>query len=301
MLRSLDSNTEAFLDSLSKISQRMQRAQREVATGQRFIHVSDDPDQVSTLLQARADLASTEIIQSNLGRVKAEVDGAEQALRSAVEVMERVRVLGSQGASGTATDAMRKSIAEEVGSLLERLVGLSRTTIEGRYVFSGDADHAPPYEIDLTQAAPISSYGGATATREVQHPNGTRFSVGRTALEIFDSPEADRNVFYSVNSLRTALAAADEAGIKGALGNVMGALDHLNAHLSYFGAVQNKVASAEEVGRTIELQLKTHLGSLQDADLTESILELQQAQLQQQAALESRGRMPRTTLFDYLG
>lgn len=301
MLRSVDANTEAFLDSMRRISNRMARAQRQVATGSKFNTVSDDPDQVSTLLQARADLSSTQTIQANLGRVKAEVDGGEQALESAVSILERVRTLGSQGATDTATPEARQTIAEEIGSLLEQLGGLSRTTVEGRYIFSGDSDQNPPYTIDMTQANAISAYAGSSSTREVQHPNGTRFGVGRTAQEIFDSPQANQNVFYSVDAIRRTLLANDGAGTKSALENVIGSLTYLNGELAHYGAVQNKVAGAVDFAQNQELQLKAHVGTLQDADISESILEFQQAATQQQAALESRAKMPRSTLFDYLG
>jgi len=301
MISSLDPNSQAFLDNLNKIGQRMQKAQREMSTGKRFNSVSDDPDQVSILLQARANLEATKMVQSNLGRVKAEADSAEVALQSAVKVLERVRVLGAQGATGTATAESRATNAIEVGALLEQLGAVSRTTIEGRYIFSGDSDHTPPYSIDLTAVNPIGAYAGAMATREVQHPNGTRFSVARTAAEIFDSPQADENVFYSVSALRTALEANDETGIRNSLENVIGSIGHLNGHLSYYGAVQNKVAAAEAVGNTLKLQLTAHISALEDADITESILDLQQSELQQQAALQAWAQRPRSTLFDYLG
>jgi flagellin-like hook-associated protein FlgL len=47
--------------------------------------------------------------------------------------------------------------------------------------------------------------------------------------------------------------------------------------------------------------LQTQIGNLQDADLTSAMLELTQAQTQQQAALTARAQMPRTTLFNFLG
>jgi flagellin-like hook-associated protein FlgL len=46
--------------------------------------------------------------------------------------------------------------------------------------------------------------------------------------------------------------------------------------------------------------LTTSISGIEDADMAQSITELNQAQLQQQAALQSRGKVPRTTLFDYL-
>src|SRR5438270_1728988 len=110
MLPTVDASTQTFLDSLSKIGQRMDRAQKEISSGQRFTSVSDNPDQVSTLLQARADLDATKMIQSNLGRIKAEVDGGEQALSTAVSAMERVQTLSAQGATGTQSAETRQTI-----------------------------------------------------------------------------------------------------------------------------------------------------------------------------------------------
>jgi flagellin-like hook-associated protein FlgL len=48
-------------------------------------------------------------------------------------------------------------------------------------------------------------------------------------------------------------------------------------------------------------QLQTQISGLQDADETQSILQLTQAQTEQQAALQSFQQIPRTTLFDFLG
>ena len=47
-------------------------------------------------------------------------------------------------------------------------------------------------------------------------------------------------------------------------------------------------------------QLQSHLSSIQDADITASILELQDAQFQRQAALSARAKVPPTSLFDYI-
>lgn len=301
MLRSLDANSEVFLDNLNRIASRMQRAQRELATGLRFANVSDDPDQVSTLLQAHAELQSNQTIQDNLGQVKGEVDTAETALQSAVKLMERVKTLSAQGATGTATVESRQSIAGELGSLLEQLGGISRTTFEGRYLFSGDNDQTAPYTIDLSQANPISPYAGSVATRQVQHPNGTTFGVSRSALEIFDNPDSAKNVFFAVDTMRKALLANDSSAIRASLGGIGTALDHLNGQLAWYGTTQNKVAEATDAAQQAELQIKTHIGNLQDADMTEAILEVQQAQTQQQAALQLQGQIPRKTLFDFLG
>jgi flagellar hook-associated protein 3 FlgL len=300
MLSSLNSRSQAFVTTMEGITQRMSRAQQQLSTGLRVTNVADEPDSVSTLLQARADLASNVQIQSNLGRVKTETDSGEQALQSAVTLMEKAKTLAAQGVTGTATADSRTSIASQIGSIMEEMVGLTATTVEGRYIFSGDADSTVPYTIDQSANPPISPYAGSAATREVQHPNGTRFAVGRTAQDIFDSTDPTKNVFTSLTSLQSAFEANDTAAITAAVPNVATSLNYLNTQLAYYGAVQNRVADATSFGDQQKLQLQSHVSSLQDADITGAIMELNQAQTQQSAALLAQAKMPQTSLFDYL-
>jgi len=124
--------------------------------------------------------------------------------------------LGAQGANGTASAQDRIVIAGEIGAILQRLVGVADTSVEGRYVFSGDADQQSPYAIDLTQTNPVSAYQGSAATRQVQNWDGARITIGKTAQEIFDTPNQQQNVFVVVASLRTALLNNDQAGITSA-------------------------------------------------------------------------------------
>src|SRR5690348_17131397 len=103
MLSSLSPSKQQYLNNLDTIQQRMQTAQFQISTGKRLNMVSDAPDQIATLLQARANLSGSEQIQSNLGRVKSEVDAGEQALQTSVQLFDRVQTLGAEGNSGTQT------------------------------------------------------------------------------------------------------------------------------------------------------------------------------------------------------
>jgi flagellar hook-associated protein 3 FlgL len=279
----------------------MQTAQRMVATGLRVQQPSDDPEVVSALLRARAGLSSAEQIRYNLGRVQLEVDSAETALQSAVKLFERVRTLGAQGATSVASASTRAQLAGQVELALEHMVGLTRTTVEGRYIFSGDADQSPPYAIDLSQDPPVASYAGSGVSRLVEHPNRTTFTIAHTAEEIFDAPEPENNVFAVMIALRDALRANDDAAIEAALGNFTPAANHLNQQLAYYGAAQSRVAEALEYANRQLLGFRSQIANLEEADMAEAILEFQTAKQNQEAALQVRGLMPRTSLFDYLG
>lgn len=300
MISNLNPSSQQFVNGVNQIANDMQQAQRQLSTGLRVTQVSDAPDEISALLQARADLSATQQIQTNLGRVKTEVDSGEQALQSAVQLFDQVQTLGAEGDTDTATASSRADLSQELGSILQQMVGLTGTTVEGRYIFSGDSDQQAPYTVDLTQANPVSAYLGSASTRVAQHPNGTTFPVAETAQTIFDSSDPSTNVFAAINNLRTALSKNDDALIQSAVNGLAKASEYLNQQLAFYGTTQGKISEATDYGSTLATQLQTQIGNLQDADMTGAIQEFTQEQIQQQAALESRAQMPRTTLFDYL-
>jgi flagellar hook-associated protein 3 FlgL len=228
------------LQDIARIAQRLEKAQTQITSGRRINVVSDSPDEISQLLATRSQLASTEQIHGNLNRVKGEVDAAESALEQAVNVMDRIAVLGAQGATGTISADNRMSLANELGSLLEQLVNIAATRMDGRFVFSGDADTTPPYTADLGTDPPYSPYQGAASSRRIEHPSGARIQVSLTAEEIFEDPDPNQNVFDAVNDLRNALLANDVDLIKDALGRVSHSNTHLNNKLAFYGAAQTR-------------------------------------------------------------
>jgi flagellar hook-associated protein 3 FlgL len=300
MLSSLNPANQSFIDSLDKVSKRLSQAQQQLSSHLRVANVSDDPDSVSEILQARAHLSSTQQVLQNLGRVTTETAAADQALQSATTLVDKARTLAAQAASGTQTADTQKDLAQQVGAILEQLVGLANTTVEGRYIFSGDSDQTSPYSVDLTQTSPISSYQGSAVTRVVQHPDGTTFGVAETAQQLFDAPAANQNVFSSVLGLYTALQNNDRAGIDTAIQNITGAGTYLNTQFAFYGSVENKVTQATDFGNSLKLQLQTQISQLQDADSAQVIVQMTQDQTAQQAAIQSWAQIPRTTLFDFL-
>ena len=300
MLSSLRPSDQLFLDDLNGIGKRLERAQTQITTGLRVQKASDDPDVVSDILQARATLSRLEQVSFNLGRFAAEVNSAEQSLQAAVKVVDRIRTLGAQGANGTASPETRATLAAEVSEALSQLVGISRTSVEGRYIFSGDADQQPPYEFDAAGDPPVSFYLRSAPTRQAEHPNGTTFSVALSAETIFDPTDPADSIFRAANDLRTALLADDQEAIQAAVDGLKRPATYLNRQLSFYGIAQGRLKEAGEFASRYTLQVRGQLAAIEEADLTEAILELNQARLNQDAALNARARQPNTSLFDYL-
>lgn len=310
MISSLDPSSDRFLADLTRLQSISERAQRRISSGVKISEAADAPDQIGALLQLQADLGRNTQIKSNLVRVKAEVDTAEQAVGEAIQITDRLVVLASQGVNGTQTADTRLALAQEVKGLQEQLVSLTGTKVEGRFIFAGDADRLAPYHLNATgdTATPngVARLTQSAATRRVEDPNGQTFQVGKTAQDIFDPRNADdslapENLFAAVNSLRIALENNDVAGIQTALPAIRKAADYVNVQQGFYGVAQNRITAASEWADRKETSLRIQLSAGRDADVAEAALELSSTRNQLEAALSARAKLPRTSLFDFLG
>lgn len=302
--------TEKFLLDIERLQQRSQRAQRQLTSGLKIEQVSDSPDDIPRLLDARASLERTEQVVANLGRVKVEVDTAEKALQNAVQLMERARALATQGASGHQDAATRLHVAGELEAILERMVALASTAVEGRYIFSGDGDQGVPYRLDLSLPKGVSDYLGSASNRQVADASGALFSIAYSADVIFDSANEEENVFFAINGMRRALLAVDNPpdppdptipSIEQALHNLGTASLYLNQRLANYGLIQNRVAEAVQAAEKLQLSLQRQIAQIEEADLAAAASNLLNAQTHLEAAFEARAQTPRRSLFDYLG
>jgi flagellar hook-associated protein 3 FlgL len=306
MIQSLNPSAELFLANVDRIQSQINQAESEVSSGLKILRPSDAPNQLEGLMRLRADLARNTQVSTNLSEVKAETDTAEQSLSTATQLLDTVTSLGTQGANFTQTASSRQAMALQVQGILEQLVGLSNTTVQGRFVFSGDQDQSPSYDLNLANPNGVDRLLTTQATRQVTDASGVSFTVGLTAQNIFDHRNPDDtlapdNVFAAVNSLRVALQSNDQAGITAALTSLSTAATYLNSQLSFYGSVQNRIQSAQSFAGQQNVQLQSALSQTQDADVTQAAVTLTQSQTQLQAAFSAQAARPRTSLFDFLG
>jgi flagellar hook-associated protein 3 FlgL len=306
MISNLDGSSQLFLADLANVQQHLAQINREITSGKKISQASDAPDQIESLLQLRADQLHNQQIQSNLSIAKTNAQTADDALTSAIQVMDRALTLASQGASSTMDTAGRQSLAQEVQSLQAQMVAISQTGVQGQYIFSGDQSQAAVYSLDPTSPTGVDQLATVSATLLVEHPAGGSFLAAKTATEIFDLHNSDGtaaagNVFAALNNLETALAADDPTSVTQAIGNIKAASEHLNSMQSFYGSVETRIQDAQNFASQYDTQMQTQLSQKQDADVAGDALDLNQTEIHLQAAFQMQAAMPRKSLFDYLG
>jgi flagellar hook-associated protein 3 FlgL len=307
MVLSISGATQSYLANLDRTQQQINQAQSEVSSGYSVQEPSDNPAAVSAIFQEQADIGMNQQVQANLGSVTNELNAADSALQSAISVVQNANTLATQGATSTSTASDRASIAQQVAGLQQTLVGLSNTTFDGRYIFSGDQDTSPAYQLDSSQPDGVQQLIAPSATRVIVDPTGTAISVAKTAQEIFgaqntDGSDASGNVFAAVNSLLTALNSNDQAGITQASSALESAGAYLNQQLAFYGEAEDRISAATSLAQKFQTQQQTQLGNLRDANIPSVALQLSQTQVDQQAALSAEASIEQSrNLFSYLG
>jgi flagellar hook-associated protein 3 FlgL len=306
MISNLDPSSQLFLSDLNQVEQRLSQANQQLSSGKKLNVASDAPGDVTSLLQLRTDEQRNTQIESNLTLAKTDATSADSALAGAASLMDTAVQLATQGANSTQTAATRASLAQQVQSVLEEMVSYSQTQVQGSYIFSGDQSQSPTYQVDLTAANGVDQLSDAAATQQIEDPAGGSFAASQTAQQIFDDTNSDGttaadNVFAALNTLQTALLNNDQTGISNSIDSLQQASTHLNNAEAFYGTVENRIQNASTFASSYDTELQTEISDKQDADIPTATLEMTQATTQLQAAMEMQGKMPHSSLFDYLG
>jgi flagellin-like hook-associated protein FlgL len=306
MIRVFGSDKEHFLLNIERIQDRAAKAQRQITSGYRVGKPSDAPHQIVDIVQLQLEIAQADQRLVNLQRAESEVKTNESALRNAVKILQDVTVAGTQGADAHADAGERQLLADRVREWHAELVRIANLHHSGRYQFSGDQDGVAPYAIDLAQPGGVVRSHNSPESRLIEDAAGNQYSISRRAQDIFDARDtsdlpAAGNVFRAVHALSTALEANDPDAASLAMAMLSTASKQVNEELSTFGIALNRLDASIDQAHQIKLRATTELASRREANIPEAVMELTQAGTNLEAALAAQARLPRTTLFDYLG
>jgi len=307
MITGLNAAGNQFLSSIDTLQNQMNSAETDLSSGLRVNQASDAPGEVADIFQARADIGNATQVDQNLTIVQSQAQAADSALQSAVQLMDNAGTLGLQGSSnlGTASPSEQATLASQVQGLISQMVSISRTSVDGVYIFSGDQSGSPAYQVDPTSPTGVQQLITTQATAVAADPTGITFPVALTAQDIFDNRDSSgnptpQNVFASLQNLQNALQGGNSATIAQAVDGVNTSNAYLNQQLGFYGEAENRITSAISLAQKFQVQGQTQLSNLQDADVPTEALQMTQAGTAMDAAMSAEAKQPTTSLFDYL-
>ncbi|MDP9054953.1 MAG: hypothetical protein M3N93_11735 [Acidobacteriota bacterium] len=299
--------TAWFLNGLASLRQEESKTQRELSSGYRINDASDSPAQTPALVELGSSLASVQAYQTNLGNVQTETSTADQALGSAISLVQSAESMASQGANTTTTAATRQALANQIQSIQKQLVSISNTTVQGRYIFGGNQDQSPPFQYDGSSPTGVDALTTPAAAGVIVNTQGETVYQSLTARQIFapvDSSGAPTasNTFAALQSLLTALQNNDQTGIAASVTSLQTASTWLSQQQAYYGTAEQRLTNEQNTAANQVTALQAQIGTIRNTDMAKAATDLTQESTIQSAALGAQAEIASgKTLFSYLG
>ncbi len=153
----------------------------------RILNLRDDPIAAAHAVRFESKLVRLDRYAINVNTVVDTNNVADGYLKSATDIIQRVRELAVQGANGTYTPGDLKDMGEEVNQLLNELVQIGNARDgEGRMLFAGDRD----------LSAAFSTLRGNVPGASEQVITDVRYTgtIGENRVEISDGSFIPANV-----------------------------------------------------------------------------------------------------------
>lgn len=289
------------------------RLQNQIATGRRILAPSDDPVASAQALVTTQSQAVNQQYLENQQNAKVQLSMAETQLGGVTDVLQYIRERAVQLGNGALGDTQRGYIATDLQRKFDELVALANSQNgEGQYLFSGFRGTTVPFAVTgnvgaFDAANPSVAYNGDEGERllqvEASRQMGVTVSGEEAFLNISDGTGLPKSVFDIVQNLISVAqgpAATLPANLSASLGDLDKGMENILRVRATVGSRLGELDDLATVASDIDVQFAERLSKLQDLDYAEAISNLNQKQVQLEAAQRSFVKVSGLSLFNFL-
>jgi flagellar hook-associated protein 3 FlgL len=286
---------------LSSASERLFRTQEKVSSGLAFSRPSQNPSGAVRAAALRASIAEVTQYLANADSAAARFRLTESSVQSISQLLTEARTAGLSMTDASADG--NAALAEQVHQIAAQIVRNANSSNEGSYLFSGYKVLTPPL-IANGAGIPPYLYQGDRGDVQVQIGRGVTITGNIDAAELLNlngaaDPGHD-DVLEILRKLEAALRAGDHDGVAAALTGLERDSQRVLGLRGQLGARVQHVEMAKKQLDYVKLTFQDLLSQVQDADLTQAVIDLRSQELTYQAAAAAAFALHRASLLDYL-
>ncbi|MCA9263965.1 MAG: hypothetical protein KDA60_08970, partial [Planctomycetales bacterium] len=133
------------------------RLQQQIATGRRINRPSDDPSITRALLSDKLAVSRVDVQVGNIEAARNRLNVSVSQLLSANELLVRAKDIALESPQ----EFDRALLADQVDVMLNELVNIANTQVDGEYLFSGTAIETQPFQLVRSADGSHVQYRGA--------------------------------------------------------------------------------------------------------------------------------------------
>lgn len=305
-----------------------------LATGKKINSLSDDVIGSIKALDYKVNISANEQYKRNIAEAKTLLDFTNTVLNSVAKILPDIRNIALSSVSGSLSAEERAAFAYQTALFRDNLLALSNSKFRERYIFSGFRTDIEAFNnatfvyqgdsgiinvmVDRNTVLPVNIPGSSVFaytlnTPEVIQINNGRFvhytPAGGTTINV-EIRDTDNVTVLDTFSFSNLIQMADILSSAISSGNTM----RIEALLKPFNAITNQVLSSQaDIGtrantlNSLDKQLADNnltlgniLSKTEDADMTETIMEVNKADTALQALREASRKVLAQSLMDFL-
>jgi flagellar hook-associated protein 3 FlgL len=271
-------NVNTVLQTESQTSQRLAQLEATASSGIRVAQPSDDPAAYASIVQQTAEIATVQGRSSAATSAAGDLDLASSTLDQATTLLEQARAIAVAQSNGTGDASSRADAATQVDSIRQQLLALANTRGSSGYLFGGTATNSPPFDSS-------GNFVGNSGVTHVEVASGVLAVSNANGAQAFTAA-GGQDVLGVLQSLSTALTNNDMTGIQSSISDIDASHDQVVAAEVNTGELSDRLHSASNAIATAVTQMQTALSSTSDADIAQTVTNLQATQTAYQAALQ---------------
>jgi flagellar hook-associated protein 3 FlgL len=291
------------LSDLNSLSEKLAKTQNKASSGKEISRPSDDPFNTARAMGLRQTQAANDQYKKNIEDAQGWQDSTESAMDSITQYVNRAQSLLLEGSTDTADADARKSIAAEIDQIIQGVKETVNAKYNNSYVFAGTATSAPPYTMGADDTYKGNAGGSDPAVPGVLREigPGVTLSINTVGQDVLGDGGSDGKLLSVLRRVASDLRSGDGDALRGAdISDLDSNLDGVLAARAKNGAQSNRLDAALSRLQDLETATTKQLSDTQDADFTQTIMDLNTQSAAYQAALRAGATIVQSSLLDFL-
>ena len=135
----------SLMDSLNQSQRKIQDLQRQIASGNKYTNLAENPSAVARSLQVQSAINANDKYQQNTTNAVTLLRYADGALNNVLDAAQAIRSLIIQAGNGSLDSTQLKDITAQIEANKQIILDNLNTRVAGQYIFGGTDTTTPPF------------------------------------------------------------------------------------------------------------------------------------------------------------
>ncbi|MBN2280393.1 MAG: hypothetical protein JXQ65_07430 [Candidatus Marinimicrobia bacterium] len=281
-----------LLYNINNSREAMNVYQNQQASGKRLNKVSDDPVDYTKIESFKNAIVNNDQYLEGINLAKGFLDVSITSLEQINEGVMTAKEIAIKASDLSQTQEDYDVFKDQIDDIIEDNIALSNSTFMGNSVFSGT-------KTDIENAF---MYNGTTITYSGNDKKINRKIAENYYVDINISGREllNTSMFQNLLDLKNALSSGETVKINESIDLLNTVSDNLTKLNSSLGSIKMQVENTENRINTANLNLKSYLSNLEDADMAEAITQYKSEETAYQSALYATSNAINLNILSFL-